>query len=88
MEKVIKRSITTKKYLNETYIEVRREDFRDACMFLYQNGEAILRVMFATDERQIDGTFRVYAVFSVPGKDEFTVSSIFLFGETTFHSPL
>jgi len=81
MEKVIKRSITTKKYLNELYVEVRREDFRDACMFLYQNGAAILRVMFATDERQVDGTFRVYAVFSVPGKDEFTVLYISLRGD-------
>lgn len=78
MEKVLKRLIRTKRYLNEVYIEVRKKDFRDACLYLYQNGEAILRVMFATDERQIDGTFKIYAVFSIPGRDEFFIIYISL----------
>ena len=73
MERVLKRLINKKEYLNEVYIEVRKKDFKDACIYLYQNGEAILRTMFATDERQIDGTFKIYSVFSVPGKDEFFI---------------
>jgi Ni,Fe-hydrogenase III large subunit/Ni,Fe-hydrogenase III component G len=78
MEKVLKRLIHTKRYLNERYIEVRKKDFRDSCIYLYQNGEAILRVMFASDERQIDGTFKIYAVFSIPGRDEFCIIYISL----------
>ena len=31
--------------------------------------------MFATDERERDGVFRIYAVFSVPGTDRSTASS-------------
>lgn len=78
MEKVLKRLINKKQNLNEVYIEVRKKDFKDACIYLYQNGESILRVMFATDERQIDRTFKIYAVFSVPGKDEFFIIYISL----------
>ena len=78
MEKVFKKCISTKRYLNEVYGEVRKQDFKDACVDLYQNGEAALRVMFATDERQIDGTFKIYAVFSVSGRDEFFIIYISL----------
>ncbi|MFA6053948.1 MAG: NADH-quinone oxidoreductase subunit C [Thermodesulfovibrionales bacterium] len=81
MEKALKRSINIKRYLNEAYIEVQKKDFKDTCIYLYQNGEAILRVMFATDERQIDGTFKIYSVFSVPGKDEFSIIYTSLSGD-------
>jgi len=73
MERVLKRLINKKQYLNEVYIEVLKKDFKDACMYLYQGGEAILRTMFAADERVIDGTFKIYSVFSVPGNDEFSI---------------
>ena len=73
MERVAKRLIKRKQSLNEVYMEVQKKDFKDTCIYLYQNGEAILRTMFATDERQINGTFRIYSIFSVPGKDEFSV---------------
>jgi Ni,Fe-hydrogenase III large subunit/Ni,Fe-hydrogenase III component G len=78
MEKLLKRLINKKQNLNEVYIEVRKKDFKDACIYLYKNCEAILRAIFATDERQIDGTFKIYAVFSVPGKDEFSIIFISL----------
>jgi len=81
MEKALKRSINIKQYLNEVYIEVQKKDFKDTCIYLYQNGEAILRVMFATDERQIDGTFKIYSVFSVPGKDKFSIIYTSLSGD-------
>jgi Ni,Fe-hydrogenase III large subunit/Ni,Fe-hydrogenase III component G len=73
MERVLKRLINKKQHLNEVYIEVLKKDFKDACMYLYQGGEAILRTMFAADEREIDGTFKVSSVFSVPGNDEFSI---------------
>ena len=37
--------------------------------------------MFAADERQIDGTFKIYSVFSVPGKDEFFIIYTSLSGD-------
>ena len=82
MEKVLKRIIREKRCLNEVYMEVGKKDFKDACIYLYKNGEAMLRVMFATDERQIDGTFKVYVVFSVPGKDDFFIIYISLEQDT------
>jgi Ni,Fe-hydrogenase III large subunit/Ni,Fe-hydrogenase III component G len=73
MERVLKRLINKKQYLNEVYMEVLKKDFKDACMYSYRGGEAILRTMFAADEREIDGTFKIYSVFSVPGNDEFSI---------------
>ena len=78
MERVLKRLINKKQYLNEVYIEVLKKDFKDACMYLYQGGKAILRTLFAADEREIDGMFKIYSVFSVPGKDEFSIIYISL----------
>lgn len=72
MEWIIKKAIKTREYLNEQYIEVRKDDFKEACVYLYKR-HAILRLMFATDERQIDGTFKVYAVLSIPGIDKFFI---------------
>ncbi|MBI4689927.1 MAG: NADH-quinone oxidoreductase subunit C [Nitrospirae bacterium] len=73
MEKIIKKAIRTREYLNETYIEVSRNDFKEICMYIYKAKYAILRLMFAADEREIDGVFRVYAVFSIPGIDRFFI---------------
>jgi Ni,Fe-hydrogenase III large subunit/Ni,Fe-hydrogenase III component G len=81
MEKALKRSINIKRHLNEVYIEVQKKDFKDACIYLYQNGEAILRTMFAADERRIDGSFKIYSVFSVPGKDNFSIIYTSLSGD-------
>ena len=73
MEKVFKRAIRTTEHLNESYLEVKADDFKDICRHLYQDLHGILRVMFAADEREKDGVFRVYAVFSVPGADRFFI---------------
>ncbi len=78
MEKVIKRAIKTKEHLNEIYIEVAKDDFREICMYLYNAKKAILRVLFAADEREVDGVFRIYAVFSIPGIDKFYIIVISL----------
>lgn len=72
MEWIINKAIKIREYLNEQYIEVRKDDFKEACVYLYKK-HAILRLMFAADERQIDGTFKVYAVFSIPGIDKFFI---------------
>ncbi len=71
MEKVFAKAVTTAEYLNESSLEVRRDDFKDICRHLSEEKHALLRLMFATDERERDGLFRVSAVFSVPGLDRF-----------------
>lgn len=73
MEKIIKKAIKTKEYHNELYIEVKKDDFKDACIYLNNEKHAFLRLMFATDERKIDDVFRIYSVFSIPGIDKFFI---------------
>ncbi len=73
MERVLNKAIKIKEHLNEQYLEVKKDDFKDACVYLYQQRHAILRLMFAADERQIDETFKIYAVFSIPGIDKFFI---------------
>ncbi len=73
MEKILKKAVKTKEYLNEIYIEVARNDFKEVSVYLCDKKNAILRLMFATDEREIDETFKLYAVFSVPGIDRFFI---------------
>jgi Ni,Fe-hydrogenase III large subunit/Ni,Fe-hydrogenase III component G len=71
MDKVFKKAVRTVDYLNESILEFTRDDFKDVCLYLSEERHALLRLMFATDERERDGQFRVSAVFSVPGMDRF-----------------
>jgi Ni,Fe-hydrogenase III large subunit/Ni,Fe-hydrogenase III component G len=71
MEKIRKKAMTIREQRNETYFEVRHDDFRDICRYLYEDQHAILRLMFATDEGEKDSLFRIYTVFSIPGADRF-----------------
>lgn len=73
METIVGKALAVREHLNEQYIEVMEEDFRDACVHLHQKRQAILRLMFAADERRIDNSFRIYAVFSIPGLDRFYI---------------
>jgi len=93
MEKILKNAIKTVEHLNESYIEVKREDFRKVCYYLFEDLHALLRVMFATDERDRDGVFKIYTVFSVPGANRFFVIVLSLrpdearFPSITVHVP-
>lgn len=71
MEKLFNKAVAIVERLNESYLEVRAEDFTDLCGYLDDTLHAVLRLMFATDEREKDGLFRIYVVFSIPGKDRF-----------------
>lgn len=73
MEKILKAAVATREYLNEFYIEVAGKDFKDTCVYLHEKKGALLRLMFGTDERETDGTFKIYAVFSIPGIDRFQI---------------
>ena len=78
MERILKKALKTKEHLNERYIYVSREEFKSTCVHLYGKERAVLRLMFATDERETEGTFNVYAVFSVPGTDRFDIAVLSL----------
>ena len=71
MEKILKKALSVKERLNESTIEVNKDDFKYCCQYLIDDLHALLRVMFATDERERDGVFRIYVVFSIPGTDRF-----------------
>lgn len=73
MENILNKAVKKREHLNEIYVEVGKEDFRDACVGLYAEEGARLRLMFASDERVVDGHYRVYCVFSVPGSDRFMI---------------
>jgi hydrogenase-4 component G len=71
MDTLFAKAVSIAEYLNETSLEVKRDDFKDICRYLSEERHAVLRLMFATDERERDGLFRVHAVFTVPGVDRF-----------------
>src|SRR5208283_1150058 len=73
MEKISKKAVKTEDRLNESYFEVGADDFKYVCRNLYEDHSAILRIMFACDDREKDGLFRIYTVFSVPGVDRFFI---------------
>ena len=56
---------------NEKYIEVSPADFPRKCE--EYSHRHFLRTMFAADERELDGHFRVCAVFSPMGLDRFDI---------------
>ena len=73
MERILNKGRNRRDHLNEVTVEVDIADFRDVCHGLLVKQHALLRLMFATDERERDGLFRIYVVFSVPGSDTFTI---------------
>jgi len=86
MERLRHKALNIKEYLNELYIEVKRDEFKEICIYLYEEKKAILRLMFGTDERAIDGAFRVYAVFSEPSIDKFFIIYISLRDDLSYPS--
>ncbi len=50
---------------NEIYADMPREFIYDACVYTYRNIDCNLMMLYASDERKIDGCFRVSYGFSV-----------------------
>jgi Ni,Fe-hydrogenase III large subunit/Ni,Fe-hydrogenase III component G len=73
MDKIRAKTVKAWVRLNESYFEVKTGDFKDICCYLHDDLHAILRVMFACDEREKDDLFRIYTVFSKPGHDQFII---------------
>jgi len=69
MESILQKAIGIKEHLNELYIEVEKDSFKDDCLALHREKGAMLRVMLGADERELDGSFRIYTAFSMPGVD-------------------
>jgi len=60
---------------NEKYIEVKPDEIASRSAMLFRQKQS-LRTMFASDERELDGAFRVYAVFSPSNIDSITILSM------------
>lgn len=73
MDTILQKAIRTREHLNELYLEVEKDNFRDVCVSVQREKNALLRVMFAADERGLDGSFRIYTVFSIPGIDRLVI---------------
>lgn len=87
MKAVTDKALSRREHLNELYLEVAKGDFREVCRQLSEERRAPLRLMFASDERRLDSTFRVYAVFSLPAADTFYIVTLSLKeGEASFPS--
>lgn len=79
--------LARREYLNEVYLEFKPADYYDACCRIVKDHQALLRLMFATDERTRDGSFGIYTVFSIPGQDRFWIIVLRLGeGEKSFPS--
>lgn len=72
---------------NEHYIELEKDEFRDYCISLYRK-DFIPRLMFADDERENEGCFKIFMVFSEPGKDSFEIPFLKLKGDSPSYKSL
>ena len=73
---------------NELYRELSNDEFRDYCISLSESGNFLLRLMFATDERAVDGYFKIYVVFSRKGEDVFHIPFTKLKEDNTTYASL
>lgn len=61
---------------NETYLTVKKDANVKICDYLYHHLKFPLILMFATDEREKDGCFKVHYVFSVDEEDAFIIIKV------------
>ena len=61
---------------NETYLTVKKEIIVKMCDYIYHHLDLPLVSLFATDERKIDGSFKIHYVFSVDKEDAFIILRI------------
>ncbi len=73
---------------NEKYIELDEAGFRDRCISMNNSGKSAVRLMFAADERNIDGSFKIFMVFSETGSDMFHIPFFKLTGNSPSYRSL
>lgn len=61
---------------NEIYFEIGPEELITAASFLDNNLKAPLVTMIGTDQRALDQTYKLYYVFSLPGRDLFAILKV------------
>src|SRR3972149_10638896 len=61
---------------NELYLTVKKDVAVKLCDYIYHHFDAPLISMFATDERKIEGSFKVHYVFSFDREDAFIIIKI------------
>ena len=61
---------------NETYLTVKKEIIVKMCDYIYHHLDLPLICIFATDERKIDGFFKIHYIFSVDKEDAFVILRI------------
>lgn len=66
MEMVKERCVSYKEEKGRKVFEIKKDDFVTIARYLYEQKKAFLRVMFATDERHLNGAFWIRCIFSVP----------------------
>lgn len=58
---------------NETYLQIKKEMIVKVCDHIYHHMDIPLVCVFATDERQIDASFKVHYVFAHDRDDKFII---------------
>ncbi|MEK7241576.1 MAG: hypothetical protein AAB048_02245, partial [Planctomycetota bacterium] len=63
----------------EAYLTIRKESLPRIANFLHEvRYSTPLLSMFGTDERALDGTYKVYTVFQIPRKPVFIILKVHL----------
>ena len=56
---------------NEIYISTNKENLEDICTYIHKTFQAPLSSIICNDERNLNKSFTIYYVFSLPDKDLF-----------------
>lgn len=86
VDKYILRKAIFKVDKNVVLFEVKKEKINDVCKKLYKDQKLPLKTMFATDDRKIDKSFKIYYVFAIPKEDYFVVPFITIKDKLEFES--
>lgn len=73
MDFLTTKSISYNEEPGKRFFEIKKEDAPNVAKYVFEDLKGILRVMLCTDERHIDGTFKIRLVFSVPKSRDFII---------------
>ena len=59
--------------MNELYIEVKKEDFKNRCLALHKELNSPVMMMFAEDDRKENNDFKIYCVFLDKAARQWTI---------------
>lgn len=73
MNLISSKSISYKEEKGKKFFEINKDDAPYLSKYVFENLKGILRVMLCTDERHIDGTFKIRLIFSIPKLRDFMI---------------